>query len=74
LNDWIEARRGGSSKDSTFSGEDPIAAPFSHALHGRLAGARTSVVGGWRILYEIRATPHVLDVIAIGPRGDIYKR
>lgn len=53
---------------------DPYAPDISKALHGPLAGSRSSDLGGLRIIYEVDDTIRVLDVIDIGPRGDIYKR
>ena len=54
--------------------EDPYNAEISKALHGRLAGQRSSDLGNLRIIYEVDDTIRVLDVIDIGPRGDIDKR
>ena len=54
--------------------EDPYDQRISKALHGPLAGVRSSELGGLRILYEVDDTIRILDVIDIGPRGDIYKR
>jgi mRNA interferase RelE/StbE len=53
--------------------EDPYASGISKALHGRLAGQRSSNLGNLRIIYEVDDTIRVLDVVDIGPRGDIYK-
>jgi mRNA interferase RelE/StbE len=31
-------------------------------------------VGEWRIIFDRRAGEHVIDVLAIGPRGRAYER
>ena len=58
--------------------EELVADPHGHAsskpLHGRLEGLRSSELGGLRIIYEVDDVIRVLDVVDIGPRGDIYKR
>jgi mRNA-degrading endonuclease RelE of RelBE toxin-antitoxin system len=43
-------------------------------LHAKLAGWRSSDIGNLRILYAVVDEVRVLDVIDIGPRGDVYKR
>ena len=53
---------------------DPYSHDISKALHGRLSGTRTSELGGFRIIYEVDDVIRVLEVVDIGPRGDIYKR
>jgi len=52
--------------------------PYNHdhskQLHAKLAGWRSSDIGNLRILYAVVDEVRVLDVIDIGPRGDVYKR
>ncbi len=51
---------------------DPFAANNTvKKLEGR-PGYRLRV-GGWRVIYEIRETRIVIYVLAIAPRGGIYK-
>jgi mRNA-degrading endonuclease RelE of RelBE toxin-antitoxin system len=54
--------------------EDPNDRLRFRPLHGQLAGWRSSDLGNLRILYEVNDGIRVLDIIDIGPRGDIYKR
>ena len=37
------------------------------------AGRRTARVGGWRIIYVVNREERVVDVSAIGPRGETYR-
>lgn len=53
---------------------DPYDRGVSKPLQGPLAGKRSSDLNNLRIIYEVDDTIRVLDVIDIGPRGDIYKR
>ncbi len=53
---------------------DPMDPDKSHPLHGVYAGLRTSRVGELRIIYRVDTEVSVLAVVAIGPRGDVYKR
>jgi mRNA interferase RelE/StbE len=58
--------------------EDLVADPYSRVLskplQGTLGGIRSSELGGYRILYEVDDVIRLLEVIDIGPRGDVYKR
>ncbi len=54
-------------------GSDPYDRLISKALHGRLAGMRSSRVGAYRILYYVDDEVRIVDVTDIGPRGDVYK-
>ena len=54
--------------------ENPRNRAISKQLHANMGGWRSSDVGGFRILYEIEDVIRILDIIDIGPRGDIYKR
>lgn len=53
---------------------DPRNSGISKALHGEASPQRSSRLGNLRILYEIDDMIRVVDVIDIGPRGDVYKR
>ncbi len=39
-----------------------------------MAGWRSSDLGNLRMIYSVDDGIRVLDIIDIGPRGDIYKR
>lgn len=54
--------------------DDPFDRRVSKPLKGPLEGQRSSDLNNLRIIYEVDDTIRVLDVIDIGPRGDIYKR
>lgn len=54
--------------------DDPYARNISKPLKGPLEGKRSSDLNNLRIIYEVDETVRVLDVVDIGPRGDIYKR
>ena len=47
---------------------------ISKALHGPLAGRRSSDLGNLRILYSVDDVIRIVDILNIGPRGNIYKR
>lgn len=53
---------------------DPYDRSVSKPLKGPLEGKRSSDLNNLRIICEVEDTIRVLDVIDIGPRGDIYKR
>lgn len=53
---------------------DPYDRGISKPLHGPLTGQRSSDLNNLRIIYEVDDGIRVLDVVAVGPRGDIYKR
>jgi len=44
------------------------------SLRGELAGLFSLRIGGMRAVYEVDADKEAVVVLAIGPRGDIYKR
>lgn len=52
---------------------DPYDPNISKLLHGGDA-MRSSRVGSLRILYLVEDEVRVVDVVDIGPRGDIYRR
>jgi mRNA interferase RelE/StbE len=43
-------------------------------LRGELEGLYSLRIGGMRAVYEVDAEKKVVVVLAIGPRGDIYKK
>ena len=36
-------------------------------------GLRSARVGGWRIIFSVDDAQQVLDVVDVGPRGQIYR-
>jgi mRNA-degrading endonuclease RelE of RelBE toxin-antitoxin system len=55
---------------------DPVTNPNVKAMLGKWAGALRLRVGSLRVIFRIAQTPdgsEVLDVLQVGPRGDIYK-
>ena len=53
-------------------GENPYSARISKALVNE-EGLRSSRVGNWRILHTLDDHDKVLYVLAIRPRGDVYR-
>lgn len=53
---------------------NPYDRNVSKPLKGPLEGKRSSDLYNLRIINEVDDTVRVLDVIDIGPRGDVYKR
>jgi len=50
--------------------------PFDPRIAKPLKGARklrSSRVGGWRILYVLRAEEHAVYVVSVNPRGRAYR-
>ena len=52
---------------------DPLGSPGVKPLRGELAGLHRVRVGSYRIIIEVRIHEHKVYVLAIGPRGDVYK-
>jgi len=51
------------------------AKPYSgKSLRGELAGLFSLRIGGMRAVYEVDADKEAVVILAIGPRGDIYKK
>jgi mRNA interferase RelE/StbE len=44
------------------------------ALTGKLHGTRRARVGGLRVVYEVDTPQKLVRVLAILPRGDVYKK
>lgn len=53
--------------------ESPFDRRRSKPLIG-IAGLRSSRVGDWRILYRVNEADQAVEIIAVGPRGDAYRR
>jgi len=53
--------------------QDPFG-PVTRALRGKLQGARRCRVGSLRVVYEVDEEAEVVHVLAILPRGDVYKK
>lgn len=49
--------------------------PFENsiALHGIFSGQRRLKSGKWRIVFSVNKLSRIVIVIAIKPRGDVYK-
>ena len=47
----------------------PCTKPLTNA-----ANLRAARVAGWRIVFSVDEDAHVVNVSAIGPRGEIYRR
>ena len=52
---------------------DPLGSPGVKPLRGELAGLHRVRVGSYRIIIEVRIPERKVYVLAIGPRGDVYK-
>ena len=49
--------------------------PYSgYPLHGDLSGLWAIHSGEFRIIYKINAESKTVEIVHIGPRGDIYKK
>ena len=51
--------------------------PFDPRLSGPVEmaeGERKSRVGDWRIFYEVNEAPRVIDILAVRPRQQAYKK
>lgn len=55
-------------------GNDPYDHAHSKSLHAKMAGWRSSDLGNLRIIFSVEDAIRVIDIIDVGPRGDIYKR
>ena len=52
---------------------DPYDPRLSRELTAK-EGLRKSRAGLWRIVYEVKREVRIIDVVAIQPRGQVYKR
>jgi mRNA interferase RelE/StbE len=46
--------------------------PGTKPLHG-VGKLRTARVGGWRIVYTVDSVGTIVVIVAIGPRGQVYR-
>ena len=53
--------------------ENPYDPRISKVLSG-LEGMRSSRVGDWRVLYNIQETAKTIEIVAIRPRCEAYRR
>ena len=53
---------------------DPFGAPNVAPLHGELEGLHRIRVGVYRVVIEVHRAERRIFILAIGPRGDIYKK
>jgi mRNA interferase RelE/StbE len=42
-------------------------------LHGEGTGRYRLRVGGWRVIFDRDDDAHVITVVRLGPRGDVYR-
>ncbi len=52
---------------------DPLDPLVSEPMAAR-AGLRKSRVGLWRIVYEVDRAAGTVDILAVQPRGQVYRR
>jgi len=52
---------------------NPLGSPGVAALKGEFAGLHRLRVGDYRVVYHVDSEQHRVFILAIGPRGDIYK-
>lgn len=53
--------------------QNPLYGNNIKALTGKLKGLCRYRVGDWRVIYRVKSEQHVVEIIAILPRGDAYK-
>ncbi len=53
--------------------QNPLYGNNIKALTGKLKGLYRYRIGDWRIIYRLKREQHVVEIIAILPRGDAYK-
>ncbi len=51
----------------------PLSGPHIKRLHGELEGKCRYAIGALRIVYDVDTKSKVVEIKAIGGRGDIYK-
>ena len=52
--------------------EDPHREEYRE-LAGKPAGWRRARVGSYRIVFAVEDTVRIVEIVRIGPRGDVYK-
>ncbi|MTI86140.1 MAG: type II toxin-antitoxin system RelE/ParE family toxin [Firmicutes bacterium] len=53
---------------------DPYLLPGVKQLTGKLEGLYRLRIGNYRAVYEVNEKGHIVIVLVIGPRGDIYNK
>jgi mRNA interferase RelE/StbE len=53
--------------------QNPLYGNNIKALTGKLKGLYRYRIGDWRVIYRLKREQHVVEIIAILPRGDAYK-
>lgn len=53
---------------------DPYRLPGIKQLTGELEGLYRLRIGNYRAIYEINEKGHIVIVLVVGPRGDIYNK
>lgn len=53
---------------------DPYHLPGAKQLTGHLEGLYRLRIGNYRAVYEINEKGHIVIVLVVGPRGDIYNK
>jgi len=74
----VRYERGQDLDDKFLSGQSVMVATYAalsgKRLRGELAGLFSLRIGGMRAVYGLDTKKNVVVVLAIGPRGDIYKK
>jgi mRNA interferase RelE/StbE len=53
---------------------DPYRSPGVKQLTGKLEGLYRLRIGNYRAVYEVNEKGHIIIVLIVGPRGDIYSK
>jgi len=53
--------------------QNPLYGNNIKALTGKLKGLYRYRIGDWRVIYRLKREQHIVEIIAILPRGDAYK-
>ncbi len=53
--------------------QNPLYGNNIKALTGKLKGLYRYRIGDWRVIYRLKREQHLVEIIAILPRGDAYK-
>jgi mRNA interferase RelE/StbE len=53
--------------------QNPLYGNNIEALTGKLKGLYRYRIGDWRVIFRLKREQHVVEIIAILPRGDVYK-
>jgi mRNA interferase RelE/StbE len=52
---------------------EPLSGVHIKRLHGELEGKYRYAMGGLRIVYDVDTRERIVEIKAIGSRGDVYK-